>query len=928
MSPVAPGRSDLKHSTSPRYSRYRGLHLGLRIRYVLVFVALAVIPLGIALAFLVRGAADRTMAEADQRIRAGLDLRMQAVADEVQGIRRDLQLVSAMLGPEGRRELPPDGRTTTGPLSAEEVERTLRDFLDSREGIVSIRFADPAGRERVRLQAASDGIRAVAPEMLEDIAGSEAFSQARDLTRGSAYVSDILPDGTDLRMSMPVYGRDRLAGVIVLDVRPDFVRLARPGSEQFVLASADGRYLLHDGDSRGPARTMQDDWHGLDLARTHLGELVRDGDRTLYVKAFNINGGGVPRVWLAGLVEQSGEFTAAADALRHGFVLFGGAVALVAALLALLAANRVSGPLVALVDASRRIQAGDNSVRLNARHLGDLREVARSFNGMLDALTRKNAELVRAKEVAESTTRTKSEFLANMSHEVRTPMNGVLGMLELLEQSRLAATERGFVRTARQSAEALLSILNDILDFSRMEAGKLHLESIDFDLRELAEDVTALLAKQAHTKGVELLCIVSGDAPLAVRGDPTRLRQVLVNLVGNALKFTHRGEVALSVRGEAPRAQGVPVHVEVRDTGIGMSPEVLGRLFQPFTQADSSTTRRFGGTGLGLAITRQLVSLMGGTIEVRSVEGQGSTFSFTLVLPAGDGTERGHVTGTALSGLRALVIDDNATNRSIIEHNVASWGMTSTSVAGGSEGLDALRDARKAGVHYDVILLDHQMPGMDGLEFSRRVAREPDFRSIPRVLLSSSGILPADEAFAAGIAGSLAKPVRARYLYEAVASATGRHDAHEADAPAAAPPVLRRAGRVLLVEDNPVNQKVAVVTLRRLGYEVQLAENGVQALAAVSQAPFDLVLMDCQMPQMDGFAATRALRERERVERRTRMPIIALTANAFDADRAQCEAAGMDDFLTKPFRQEQLRATLDRWLIPGSAGRSGQTVAG
>jgi len=894
---------------------------------VLIFVALAVVPLAVAVAVLLDGLGQRARDAADREARASLSLRLQAIAAEVQRANRDLQALALM--PEvtafqADAIRPADEIVFPDP---QRLQRAVDAIVADDPAILSVALVDPRGRIRWRMTPGQAGsVPEAATAGPADVPDGVLHPKAPGDER-RAYLSNPVvrsaPDGKVIeataRLALATLHEGTATGAVVIDVALPALVSSQEGVLGFFLADADGRYLMRSGAAVKPGASVNQDWPEIAPDRALEGQIVHAGDAALAVQNFNVNLGGIPRVWTAGVVIDSAAL-ADPDGFRNTLVVLGSAVAVIAALLALFAANRVTRPLVLLVGASRRIQNGEGSVRLRPSDLGDLAEVATSFNGMLDTLVRRTRELVSAKEAAETMTRTKSEFLANMSHEIRTPMNGVLGMLELLEQSTLPASERSFVRTARHSAESLLGVLNDILDFSKIEAGKLQLESIDFDVRELAEEVTALLAKQAHAKGIELLCNVPSDLPPRVRGDPTRLRQVLVNLVGNALKFTQKGEVALSVAQNGTGERGIALAFEVRDTGIGMSKDTVGRLFRPFTQADSSTTRKYGGTGLGLAITHQLVSLMGGEIRVRSEEGKGSTFAFTLHLPVGDGTQRGRLSATALSGMRVLVVDDNATNRLIVEHHLAAWGVQPVSAAGGWEAMGMLRDADAAGQPFDLMLLDYHMPGMDGIELSRRVQADSTLCRVPRILLSSSGRLHGEEAAGAGLAGTLAKPVRARQLYEAITLALGR-EAPPADAGGrATQPGIKRNARLLLVEDNPGNQKVALVTLRRLGYEVELADNGRTALDLAAQKPFDLVLMDCQMPEMDGFAATRALRQREREQALRRIPIVALTANALEGDREQCLAAGMDDYLTKPFKREQLEAILGRWIAPGDEG--------
>lgn len=914
----------------------------LRARYVALAIGLALVPLALIVLIMQHGLRARLGERAEQATaqqvlgaarqlnhalgQAGAQLRYLAALPPVAGILR---------AQDGQGVDPLDG--TTEALWVARFGELLAAVAASDHKIASVRLI---GRDE-RLLARADfrlGVPVPAESLEEWVsAGDPAYLNSQRLPPGRTAISPLLQKqgpgagAQVISFGTPIHTHGQARAVLVLDVLAEraVAGVLTPGeSGSLLLADGTGRYLrgavVPAAQASTPDRGLFEDWPGLDPRKLDYDQHAVSRGRALHARLVDVNAGGVASFWMVGFIEDESAMQALFDDMGRLVLQWAVILGLLAISVALVMADLLSKPLRVLSDTARRVKGGALELRAPVARNDEVGELASAFNNMLDSLQRSNQSLVDARVLAEEATRAKSAFLANMSHEVRTPMNGVLGMLELLTQTDLDARQREYALTAKNSAEALLNVLNDILDLSRIEAGKLVIDKIAFDLRRLAEECVTLFSHRAQEKRVSLVRFIPADIPAMVTGDPTRVRQILLNLLSNAVKFTHAGEVSLTLRTRLDPGDRCVVRFDIRDTGIGLTEEQRRGLFQPFSQADSSTTRNYGGTGLGLAICKRLVVLMHGEIGVESKVGEGTIFWFELPFKKAQ-VQASSPAPRGVAGARILVVDDNATNRLVLVQHLEGWGLRPDAVDGPGAALGALREAHAAGRRYDLAILDMQMPAMDGISLARAIGEEFGTQRPRILLLSSLPQLDREEAAAAGVACCLSRPLSQAQFLAGVAQTMGVES----------PPLLTSVAsvaqgpshaRVLLVEDNLVNQQVALFSLRRLGTEVTVAANGRLALEALASAQFDLVLMDCQMPEMDGFEATRRIRQMNLRRGEGRLPVIAMTANALDGDRERCLQAGMDDYLSKPFKQEQLREIIDRWA--SSPATHGDAVSG
>ncbi len=626
---------------------------------------------------------------------------------------------------------------------------------------------------------------------------------------------------------------------------------------------------------------------------------------------------------------------------------------LLAALLTFVLSRRMTEPLRVLHTAVDNLGVGSFNYQVEIFTGDEIEDLAKNFNKMADQLYRyrsdaenrkdnleeliyeRTVELtesnqkirkvmrqaVEAKRAAEQASKAKSDFLATMSHEIRTPLNGVLGMAEILEHSRLDKVQREYLQIITQSGRVLLDLINQILDFSKIEAGKIELNYSDFNLRQFTEEIAQTFAERAHKKNLELVCRIPPDLNLIVNSDVTRMRQIVSNLVGNSVKFTDQGMVEISIDVLDRTAHKAKLRFGVRDTGIGIAEDKLEHIFETFAQADSSTTRKYGGTGLGLAIVKQLLELLGGEITVSSEEGKGSVFACEVWMPAEtfENKDLLHIT-EKITGIRTIVVDDLEVNRDIVVHQLKVWGLKCDQAESADQCLARLRDAHAAGEPYHLALLDYHMPDKDGFALAQEISADPQLRGTVLIMLSSvNSLMDREELQKTGIQSYLTKPVRQSDLFDAIASLTRNVDTR-APGDEGADDYLSGEGsisaNILLAEDNPVNQKVATAVFSWLGCMPKIVGNGELAVAERMAGTYDMIFMDCQMPEMDGYEATRAIRAWEKANPGAgRMPIVALTANAVEGDREKCLAAGMDDYLAKPFKAEEIRAKILAWSL-------------
>lgn len=720
-----------------------------------------------------------------------------------------------------------------------------------------------------------------------------------------------------------------------------------PGLEYAMVLSRDGKILAHTDPSNVGSyfsdKVSKSLFEGKPVQRVLFSnQRIIDTAAPIFANDKNIG-------WARVALNQDSVTSGLQVITREGMIYTLIAIA-IGTFFAWLMAKGMTQALQQVVDVADKVTQGSRKIRANLDRKDELGKLAEDFNIMLDAfeahenklfdiqnkleqrvnertseLAGKNEELDSALKDAKDANTAKSNFLANMSHEIRTPMNGILGMLNLLLETPVNKTQKDFVETAHTSAEHLLTLLNDILDFSKIEAGKLNLEHIDFSVRDVVEDIACLFAKNAAEKDIEMIIDIDNTLPNYVIGDPTRLRQVLSNLLSNAVKFTDDGEVVIKselIKADDNTSQ---IYFEVRDTGIGINKDKLMTIFDSFSQADSSTTRRFGGTGLGLSISGQLARLMGGEIGVHSLPGRGTSFWFSARFDTSDVEVHYSGVSEVLQKQHVLIVDDNKTNRLILENQMKTWGIRQyASAADGHKALELMKQAELDN-DYTIVLLDMMMPEMDGLELADEISKLREGNIPIMVMLTSMNNTFNKEMLRSHhINACMSKPIRQSTLYDTMINTvtrqaqsieTGKNinqPPEPEEAPGSSVNMLNSQFSLLLAEDNRINQRVAAGYLKNFGYHVDVADNGLQAVEMIKTKPYNLVFMDCQMPEMDGFEATAAIRQLPKDN--SQVTIIALTANAMKGDRERCIEAGMNDYMSKPFNADELKAMLDKWL--------------